>query len=371
MIFETRIWRIRASRRRWGKRRLIVSVAALVLALGCASVPTSSPAARTASLTRSIAYVAYWDAEAGFATVDAHPEAINEVSPWWYSLESDGTVRLQDSSMAKVERERVDALQARGVRVVPAIANHKDGAWDDDVVPELLERPAVIESHVTDIVDFVIAESYDGINIDYENLRADSREGFSSFMEQLSRALHDQGRLLTVDLHAKTSDAGAGERNIAHDYARIGPVVDQARIMAYDYHWQDSAPGPVAPIDWVEQVVQYTIDHIPREKVVVGIPLFGYDWPEEGRAEVVTWQEAQSRAQAHSATIQRDERFAAPWFTYTDESGQGHTVWFEDDQSVAAKLRVISRRGVPGVFFWRVGGESPGVWSVVNSFMRH
>jgi spore germination protein len=330
----------------------------------------SGSAASPVALTRSVAYVAYWDQENGFASIEQNLGAVTEVSPWWYSVDPAGNVGIQDEGATRIDADQILALQATGIKVIPTISNHRAEAWDDEVVGSVLADENLVATHIQNIIDLAIERNYDGIDVDYENLDPADRTLLSEFIGQLSDGLHARGKQLTVDLHAKTSDLGVDGRNIAQDYAAIGAAADQLRIMSYDYHWEDSEPGPVAPVDWVDEVLRYAVTQIPKEKIVVGISLVGYDWKDGAAAEVVTWQQAQERARAHSAQILRDDPTASPWFTYTDDTGTDHTVWFEDDISIAAKLQLIRNHGLSGVFCWRAGGEQPTIWPMVGNLLR-
>jgi spore germination protein YaaH len=137
--------------------------------------------------------------------------------------------------------------------------------------------------------------------------------------------------------------------------------------MTYDYHWETSRPGAVAPAGWVADVIAWTVTQIPREKVVLGAVLLGYDWVGES-GTTIDDETATALAAAHHADIQRADD-QSPWFTYRDSSGQVHTVWWEDARSVAVKLRVAGEYGLGGVFFWRLGGEDPRVWPAVRAWL--
>ncbi|MCA1602713.1 MAG: peptidoglycan hydrolase [Acidobacteria bacterium] len=310
-------------------------------------------------------YVVYWDQDRGFASVERNASALGTVSPWWYSLNWSGEVVRQHNGITEIDHKTVASLRARNIKIIPTIANHRDGWWDNEVVGSVLGDPDRVRAHVRGIVDLVVRQGYDGIDVDYENLNSTDRDAFTGFVRELSTSLRAHGKTLVVDLHAKTSDAGADERNFAQNYAAIGAAADQVRIMTYDFHWQTSAPGPLAPIGWVDEVIAWTVTQIPREKIVIGLPLVGYDWV-AGWGEPITWEEAQARAHEYQATINYDPGIEAPWFTYVDDADQKHTVWFENVHSVAAKLELVHRHDIAGVFFWRLGGEDPRIWPLVR-----
>ena len=133
-------------------------------------------------------------------------------------------------------------------------------------------------AQVASIVALTEREHYAGIDLDYENLHAGDRQAFTTFVTRLARALHARGKVLSVAVFAKTTNAGTDPRNLAQDYAAIGRAADQVRLMAYDYHWASSPPGPVAPISWVRAVLRYARTQIPASKIILGVPLYGYDW---------------------------------------------------------------------------------------------
>jgi spore germination protein len=347
------------------KTKLWLSLVALVLSVGVAGMLIHHSHSARPGSQHIAGYVAYWDQDRGFASVERNLGVLSEVSPWWYALNQAGEVVPQHVGVTRIDSAVVASLQARRIRVIPTISNHRDGSWDTEVVSRVLGNPELTRAHIRSIVDLVVGQGYDGIDIDYENLRSTDRYFFSDFVRQLSTALRAHGRTLAVDLHPKTSDAGVDERNLAQDYAAIGAAADQVRIMAYDFHWASSAPGPVAPVKWVDEVVAWTATQVPKEKIVLGLPLLGYDWV-AGSGEPVTWEEAQVRVALHRAGVHYDSGSQAPWFSYVDDAGREHTIWFEDARSIAAKLGLARSHGISGTFFWRLGGEDPQIWPLVR-----
>lgn len=312
-----------------------------------------------------IGYVPYWDQDRAFDVVRENPGLFEEISPMWYSLDRSGQVVLADDEHTVIEPDTVDELQELGIRVVPTVTNLRNGDWSPELVHAMLSQPETMRTHVREIVDLVVESGYDGIDIDYESLRAVDRDPFTTFVEQLGAALRTEGKTLAVDVHPKTSDSGDDERNRAQDYRAIGAAADQVRLMAYDYSWDTSPPGPVAPAQWVEDVVAWTVTQIPPAKVVLGVDLLGYEWG-SGPGATVDYEEAVRMARERHATIQR-EPDGTPWFAYDDSMGNRHEVWFEDAESVEAKLQMVDEFGLGGVFFWRLGGEDPAVWQSIGS----
>lgn len=340
----------------------------VVILIGIWSALTGVGPQAAAEDRRVAAYVPYWDQERGFDSVLENIEIIDDVSPFWYAPDPEGNVELSDPQNTTVDRMMVRHLQEEGIRVIPTITNLRNGDWDLEVVGEVLRDPATMEAHVRNIVNLVITEGYDGIDLDYESLEARDRDAYSAFLRELSAALHAEGKVLTSSVHAKTSEEGVDERNVAQDFKVIGETNDQVRVMTYDYSWDTSPPGPVAPAEWAEDVIAWTVTQIPREKVTLGIVLLGYDWVDE-QGQTVDYHMAMSRAREQGAEIRRSDD-ETPWYTYTDDAGQEHEVWFEDAASASAKLDLIREYDLGGVFLWRLGGEDPRVWSQVPERVR-
>jgi spore germination protein YaaH len=152
-------------------------------------------------------------------------------------------------------------------------------------------------------------------------------------------------------------------------------VVDEVRVMAYDYAWEGSEPGPIAPVGWVEDVVAHAVAHVPRERVVLGLAAHGYDWPDPsapsagpdgaGGGRDLMYADAMDLAERQGREVEWNNDAQTPWFSYSAD-GEVRSVWFEDAPSLAAKLEVAAEYELGGVFLWRVGGEDPTLWDVLD-----
>ncbi|WP_236790610.1 glycosyl hydrolase family 18 protein [Amycolatopsis sp. GM8] len=322
--------------------------------------------AGAASPIATIASMPYWNIVGGTNSVLAHPDVVNEASPWLYGLDEQGgahpTVALQQGQATTDGAAQLARLRDAGVEVTPTIANVSAGQWRPDVVKAILHDPAAMRRHVDDIVALVQRENYAGIDIDYEELSNSDRKVFSDFLQLLGNALHAHGKRLSVDVFAKPTDAGYDERNRAQDYAAIGRAADQVRLMAYDYHWQTSAPGPISPISWVRSVLDYAVTQIPRAKLVLGIPMYGYDWV--GHAGTpVSWLQVYGRSRVFGAPVDWDGVSESPHLGYVDGDGQRHELWFENAYSASTKLDLAREYRIGGVFLWMFGPEDDLIWT--------
>ena len=326
----------------------------------------TQPSAAVRSAPVVVASVPFWNISQGTAAVLTRRADVNEVSPWMYGLGADGKVILDAGLNVAAMNGYLSQMRAEGLPIVPTLANvDAQGNWAYQQVATMLHHPAMMTQQVAQIVALVQRQRYAGIDIDYENLQASDRQAFTTFITQLSRALHAKGKVLSVALFAKASNAGYAPRNVAQDYAAIGRAADQVRLMGYDYHWATSPPGPIAPVSWITQVLSYARTQIPAAKIILGIPFYGYDWS-GGHGASVTWLQATQVAGHYHARLRYDAGSQAPWFRYTDSTGHLHTVWFEDAQSARAKFSLARHAGIGGVYLWMYGNPDPAAWSALH-----
>ncbi|HWG61193.1 MAG TPA: glycosyl hydrolase family 18 protein [Streptosporangiaceae bacterium] len=345
-----------------------------VLPAGILAVVLTVYAYQTVSATTTtprlvVASVPFWNLSQGTGSVLAHRQDVNEVSPWMYGLSPDSAIVL-DSGVSQPEINRyLSEVRGKGLPVVPTLANIDGrGNWTYAPVARMLHDPALMARQVTAITTVVEDHGYAGIDIDYEELHAGDRQAFSTFVTHLAAALHARHKILSVALFAKATDAGYAPRNIAQDYAAVGKAADQVRLMGYDYHWATSPPGPVAPVTWLRAVLRYAKTLMPAKKIILGIPMYGYDWS-GGHGAALTWAQAMRLTEQYHVKTSYDPTSQAPWFRYTDPAGHQHTVWFENAASAKAKFTVAKQARIGGVYLWMYGDGDPAMWSGLSQIL--
>ncbi len=309
-------------------------------------------------------WIAWWDQARGLDVLRQHLGEISSVSPYWYVFQRDGTVVALPNADAP---DLLGLVHAAGLTLIPTIANAdpQTNQKDPQLALSVLTNPATRARHLASILETARSGRYDGIELDYENMPAVLRDTFTRFVEELAAALHAEGRLLVVTLQPKVRDPGGENGSQALDYAAIGAAADLLRVTAYDYSWDASDPGPVAPLPWVEQVITFAVSQIPPERLQLGVAFYGYDWV-DGRGTSRMWDELHATAVGRRATVRWDVRSGSPWFEYVGGDGR-HEVWFENADSLAHKLALIRRLGLAGLSAWRLGGEDPEVWTLFSA----
>ncbi|MFA6949029.1 MAG: glycosyl hydrolase family 18 protein, partial [Eubacteriales bacterium] len=169
----------------------------------------------------------------------------------------------------------------------------------------------------------------------------------------------------------KTSDDQPGLLYEGLDYKAIGEYADYTLLMTYEYGYTYGPPMAVSPINEVERVLEYAVTRIPHEKILMGVPNYGYDWPlpyvrGTTKADTIGNVEAVELAWNVGADISFDETAQSPFYGYYADNIE-HVVWFEDAKSIDAKLRLAARYDLAGVSYWNIMKFFPQNWLVANS----
>jgi spore germination protein len=229
------------------------------------------------------------------------------------------------------------------------------------MIAGLLGDPGRAQAHRSALVAAAVDNGWDGLDIDYEDLPPTAGPVLTDFLTALRDDLHAHGLDLTVAVPARSTDGDAWA--LAYSYQLIGRIADEVRVMTYDHSWSGSAAGPVAPLPWVRDVVAYAVERVPREKLMLGLATYGYDWVGDGGTDLAA-SDAVALAEQVGAEPRWDGAAAARTFSY-ERDGQQHTVWYEDGRALAAKQQIAIDEGLHGVAIWALGREDPKVWASV------
>lgn len=233
-------------------------------------------------------WIPYWRSEAGVASILPQLDTFTEVNPFMYTIRTDGSLNqagpLTDSEWVQL-RARAKELN---VRFIPTIMSS-----GPDVIHDTLSDPARRRAHIQAIAGEVYRYGLDGIDIDYEGKYAKTRPYFSQFLKELEEAIgYDKWIMCTIESRTPLDSRYSSPENIpadieyANDFTEIGKYCDRVRIMAYDQERIDLKLNaerghpyvPVADVAWVEKTMNLIAQEVPKEKLVLGVPTYGYEW---------------------------------------------------------------------------------------------
>jgi spore germination protein len=257
----------------------------------------------------------------------------------------------------------------QGIAPSAVITNLTKEGFNSELVHHLLTTPSLRERLITNISRVLRDNDLTGVNIDFERVRNEDKALFTQFIKELSKKLSPVGFKISVAVPPKQGDQYPAYSN-GYNYRALGKWADYVFLMTYDWHWSGSTPGAIAPIGKVRQTLDYAVKAIPKQKIFMGIPMYAYDWIElpEGntQARAYSQQKALEKALSHGSTIRYDPKTKSPHFSYIDQDGRKHTVWFEDARSILAKYRLINRYGIRGMGGWRLGLPFPQAEEMID-----
>lgn len=190
--------------------------------------------------------------------------ALNEVSPSYFDLNSDGNLKLN-----VVDETLVTTMHQKGITVAPFLSNH----WDRNVGRKALKNK---EKLATQIVNAINRYHLDGVNIDLENLTEEDRDNYTDLVRRIKEKL-PVNKTLSIAVAANPNGWKNGWQG-SYDYEKLGKLSNYLMLMAYDEHYEGGEAGPVASIEFVEDSIQYALKYVSSEKLVLGVPFYGRYW---------------------------------------------------------------------------------------------
>ena len=295
---------------------------------------------------------------------------ISGLIPFTYGIRPDGTlVDLNDGQL-------IAAARQLGVTPVMHLSTlTEQGGFDNALASLVLNDEQVRSTLISSILTTMRAKGYQALDVDFEFILAQDAAPYAAFISLLRQTLAPLGYPVIVALAPKTSADQPGLLYEGHNYRLLGEAADAVLLMTYEWGYTYGPPMAVAPLPNVRRVVEYALTEIPANKILLGIPNYGYDWPlpfvqGTSKATSISNQYAITLAANNGVEISYDSAAQAPFFRYVDANGQEHEVWFEDARSIRAKLSLISRYGLLGAGYWNLMRPFPQNWLVLNSMFR-
>lgn len=372
----------------------------LFATLGLLSMPLGAYAA----VFETGGWVPYWREEKGVSDVLPHIFTLTTVHPFGYTVKSDGTLFDAMGVDEQPWAALFNVARGQGTRLIPTVM-WSDGAAMHRILSNQTTRIALED----EIADLVKEKGYDGIDIDFEGKWAETKDYFSTFLRGLYMRMGNKWVYCTIEprtplssRYEGTPPSGAGV--YANDYVEINKYCDRVQVMAYDQGAIDvqlnaANSGPYIPVAdpaWVEKVVNLMAQDVPRRKIILGIPTYGYEYevmpmPVEGYRYSRQWSLNPEYALALAGELglipQRNSAgemsftyiaTTSPLYTTTSVAagpalatrGEAafNIVWWSDAQAVSEKVELAKKLGIRGVTIFKFdGGEDQRIWSILNS----
>jgi len=306
-------------------------------------------------------WIPWWDEDRVITSLETLPKSVIEViSPIWYNLAQDGTLTTNPST--NLRSNIASIASSSGIMILPTINNESGNGFDGNRVSLFLKNKEMQSAFISKAISLAKINGYIGWDIDWEQKNPSDKQAFSDFIQYASQQFHKNNLKLVVSVEAKTDSSDTTDSSASEDWEALSENADQIRVMAYDFHYDKSDPGAITPLDELEAVLNYATQTIPKNKIVLGVPLYGYDWDNK-IGQSVQYADAMSVIVKNSGSVTRDkdsEELVGQYGTLFSP----HTLWFLDQKSILRILYIANNYDINQFVFWRLGGEDPEVWNL-------
>ncbi len=305
-------------------------------------------------------------------------KGVNVISPTWFYLnDNEGNI------YSLASKDYVDYCHQNNVEVWGLCSNLENEEADSTYV---LTHTSVRDHLTNQIIAAAIEYNLDGINLDFEALSGDVGDAYIQFVRELSLKCENNGLVLSVDNYVPSSYTAFYNR------AEQAVFADYVVIMGYDEHTRDSEDiGSVASLPFVKKGVADTLEEVPAEQVILGMPFYSRVWemtPKEGSGEDVEsasegylpytftcvdegMQTVEDRYKAYGAEAVWSEEAGQDVAEYENpENGTKVKIWVENEASLEEKLKVIRENKLAGAAYWKLGLERESAWDTIIKYVN-
>lgn len=309
----------------------------------------------------------------------AHSSQIELLVPAWYQVDENGLVTgaPEPAVLAQAKSEKLP--------VMPIVA-----LFNKKYFHLLANNPTAQAAMNEALIRECKLNGYSGFQFDIENVDWTDRDALTAVVAATYAELHRAGLQLSI---ATVPNApgypGSGgfakwiytDWRGAYDLAALSKVVDLVCLMTYDQNTRWTTPGPVAGWQWTVDNLKYALQFVPKEKLSLGIPVYGYHWytgaptitppTHEGElptekpnptADYIGTQDALQLAHDWNGKIQWDEEDHSAWFYfYRDQMREW--VFFTDLRTFRDRYELVQQNGLQGFCSWVLGEEDPAIWT--------
>ena len=280
-------------------------------------------------------------------------EGINVISPTWFSLTDN-----EGSYKSLASKDYVDTCHELGIQVWALLDNFSSDVQSEVLLASTTTRRKLINSLMADVETYGL----DGLNMDFESLKPEAGIHYVQFLRELSISCREKGIVLSVDNYVPAA------YNSFYDREEQGIVADYVIIMGYDEHYAGSEAGSVASYNYVKNGIESTLESVPKEKVINGVPFYTRIWTEKDSqmtSKAVGISEAKKWVNDNNVELYWQEELGQYYGELLTPSGNSY-IWLEEEESLGIKMDLIKEYDLAGVACWKLGLQDEEAWEAIS-----
>ncbi|MGI8469340.1 MAG: glycosyltransferase [Pyrinomonadaceae bacterium] len=319
--------------------------------------PAPTPAKENRARPLAIGFYVNWD-DSSFASLKRNLNQLDWVVPEWIRLSGDDSnplvLDIEPKALEFIHNNKPDTP------VLPLVQNYKNEQWNSDILAKAVVTEDTRRALINSLLDVVSKNNFGGVTIDLEEVPPSAQKNLFTFIQELHTEFQKRNLIVAQAVPFDNPD---------WNYKAYSDATDFLMLMAYDEHWSTSTAGALASQNWYESTLKKRMAELSPDKTIICFGNYGYNWVGTN-GEDATFQESLLAARDSldsPSQIKFDADTKNPHFSYVEDDGKTHNVWFLDAVTAYNELQAAKPYNVAGFALWRLGSEDPSLWNIFGA----
>lgn len=286
---------------------------------------------------------------------------VDIIIPTWFSIMNGNGDLIDRGNIDYVNRYRAMGIDVWG---------YLDNSFDAEITNKALSNENSRKKIIDKTIELCKKYGMKGLNIDFEGFKISDRDLFTTFVKELSEKAKSENIMISVDVTPQISSDVTKE---PYDRKALAEICDLVVIMAYDQHWSSSEKsGSVAEYPWVEGSINVLFKSIPRDKMILGVPLYSRLWCEKNgkvSSKAISMDQTNNIIGSKGLTPKWNDE-CGQFYVEFNEGDALYKIWLEEKNSLALKTSLVNKYKLRGIASWRLGFETFDIWDAINNEIK-
>lgn len=286
---------------------------------------------------------------------------VDIIIPTWFSIMNGNGDLIDRGNIDYVNRYRAMGIDVWG---------YLDNSFDAEITNKALSNENSRKKIIDKTIELCKKYGMKGLNIDFEGFKISDRDLFTTFVKELSEKAKSENIMISVDVTPQISSDVTKE---PYDRKALAEICDLVVIMAYDQHWSSSEKsGSVAEYPWVEGSINVLFKSIPRDKMILGVPLYSRLWCEKNgkvSSKAISMDQTNNIIGSKGLKPKWNDE-CGQFYVEFNEGDALYKIWLEEKNSLALKTSLVNKYKLRGIASWRLGFETFDIWDAINNEIK-